>query len=93
MKLAYCIYCGDLFVPKRSTAKFCNAKHRVAFSREQETEYRDYQDSIEHSAELIKQAYPEAFVQLHMIEKESGRAAFERGIMAIRSIIATETNN
>lgn len=93
MKLAYCVHCGMLFEAKRSTAKFCNPKHRVAFSRGQDSEPIDFDEVISHSAEMIKKAYGEAFVQLVTIKEENGDESYRRAIMAIRAVIASETNN
>jgi hypothetical protein len=93
MKLGYCQHCGELFEAKRNTAKFCSAKHRVAYSRGREFIFDgETQGRIDRSAEWIGYIYPQAFVSLEMIRTRAGIDAYNDAIMAIRSIIANETN-
>lgn len=92
MKVHYCLYCSKLFEAKRDTAKFCCAKHRVAWNRGQDATPGEINQAALDSEQILTDNYP-ALKSLFLSMRSSvGVAAVEWCVTAIRVIIGEETN-
>jgi len=91
MKVKCCLHCQKLFKAKRDSAKFCSAKHRVAYSRYQKYDFPDDVDYIGQDLAVLYDAYPMVKKHLAELEHYAGKSAVNDALAAIRAIFVAES--
>lgn len=87
-KYQWCEHCNELFWAKRSTAKFCSAKCRVAHNRNQPKPIKmSMQQQQEQLLETIAFHNPKAFEKLAELRNQKGLYALNLALTAIADIL------
>ncbi len=88
MKLVYCEQCDKLFWAERSTAKYCSATCRKAYSRGQrKINHYDRLDRHEEIAAVIAEKHPEIWQKLENIRDMRGYRVLRETLEIVELVI------